>query len=291
MAEVAEKMEPQNTLLQLETLKERDFSEVQTQILDVLAYAINAATDEAATEAAIQLDALCPPLDQYPDAQDYMWAIWEIIMDAAESHDVTNEIQEGMIRTLQALQQIAKGDMDIYGGDGFKKRVWRDLPVLPVCFEASFNDPTSDSAKSELTPKSAQMWRNINRFGARFFSGGLLGPYSQAIHALRLALEDEPSPVPEVAECRLRVACDWVFYGASPLLLWAQENIGYTDVPEDDTAAFTPGGVLYKGPQTMCLLRWGFWMQRFEEFGKMEGSGLSEEAKGDALKAVEIMRT
>lgn len=112
------------------------------------------------------------------------------------------------------------------------------------------------------------------------------------MYALRSALEEQPSPIPKVAECRLLVACDWISHGASPLLWWAQENIGYIDVPNEDTAAHTPGGVLYEGPQTMCLRRWGFWMQRFERFGhESQGFEVSEEARSEALKAVETMKT
>lgn len=147
-----------------------------------------------------------------------------------------------------------------------------------------------DPEQPPLTPESAQEWRNINRFGARCFSAGLAEPYVQVMDGLRLALEEEPSPLQEEVECRLLVACDWIVHGAaSPLLLWAQENIGYTDVSEEDGQAYFPGGSLYSGPETMCLRRWGFWMERFEEFSAVEG--LSEEARGQASKAVEMMRT
>lgn len=102
-------------LLQLEALKERDLSEIHHQILNIIAYGITTGTQEAATEAAVQLDALCPPLDQYQDAQDYMWAIWEMMMDVAGSYEVAPDVQQGVIRILQVLQQIAKGDVNIYG--------------------------------------------------------------------------------------------------------------------------------------------------------------------------------
>lgn len=112
------------------------------------------------------------------------------------------------------------------------------------------------------------------------------------MYALRSALEEQPSPISEVVECRLKVACDWVLHSARPLLWWAQENLGYTDVPVEDTAAHEPGGELYEGPQTMCLRRWGFWLQRFESFGReAEGSGLSEEVRREALDAAEFMKT
>lgn len=153
------------------------------------------------------------------------------------------------------------------------------------------SDPISDSEQPPLTPESARVWRNINRFGARCFSAGIAEPYVQVMDALLLAFEKEPSPIQGVVECRLLVACDWMIHGAaSPLLLWAQENIGYRDVPVEDRQSYFPGGSLYQdGPQTMYLRRWGFWMQRFEEFSKMDR--LSEEVKGQASKAVERMKT
>lgn len=116
MAEVpGQGTESEMTLLRLEALKERDLSEIQHQILQILVPGIITTTREAAAESAIQLDALSPPLDQYQDAQDYMWAIWEIMMDIAGSYDVKPSIQQGVIRIIEELQQIAKGDVAIYG--------------------------------------------------------------------------------------------------------------------------------------------------------------------------------
>lgn len=102
-------------LLQLEELKKRNFSEMERLILDILAPAITTATQEAAAEAATQLDAWCPPLDQHNEVQEYMWAIWEIMTDVAGSYEVKPDAQQGIIHILQALKQIPKGHVDVYG--------------------------------------------------------------------------------------------------------------------------------------------------------------------------------
>ncbi|KAL0776390.1 hypothetical protein CaCOL14_007677 [Colletotrichum acutatum] len=97
---------------------------------------------------------------------------------------------------------------------------------------------------------------------------------------LRSALEEEPSPIPAVAECRLRVAFERIRQSARSLLRWARENVGYPEMPEyesgltEETIAYQ--GVLYEGPPIMCLQRWGFWMDRLEWLTKSDDPGLIE---------------
>ncbi|KAL7915564.1 hypothetical protein GGI35DRAFT_475224 [Trichoderma velutinum] len=140
----------------------------------------------------------------------------------------------------------------------------------------------------EFTPESAQMWRNLSSFAARCMGAGVLGPYTQVIDALREALEEELGIERDLAraECKVQVACEWIAHGAKPLLWWARENIGYTDVTEDSTQYF-PRGPLYRGPPTVCLQRWGFWQIRFKELGK--GNSLRDEVRKGALEAAETM--
>jgi hypothetical protein len=106
------------------------------------------------------------------------------------------------------------------------------------------------------------------------------------MYALRSALEEEVG----VTECRIQVACEWVCHAAKRLFWWARDNIGYMDVTVEDEANYIEGGPLYRGPPTMCLERWGFWLDRLEELGKEE-SGMSEEIRKAALEAAQTMRT
>jgi hypothetical protein len=58
----------------------------------------------------------------------------------------------------------------------------------------------------------------------------------------------------------------------------------------EDEANYIERGTLYHGPPTMCLQRWGFWLDNFKELGKEE-SGMSEEIRKAALEAEQNMRT
>ena len=140
----------------------------------------------------------------------------------------------------------------------------------------------------EFTLESAQMWRNLSSFAARCMGAGVLGPYTQVINALQVALEEELAIERDLAraECKVQVACEWIAHGAKPLVWWARENIGYSDVAEVSTQYFA-AGPLYLGPPTMCLQRWGFWQTRFEELGKV--TGLRDEVRKAALEAAETM--
>jgi hypothetical protein len=123
-------------------------------------------------------------------------------------------------------------------------------------------DPISETG--DFNPKAAQIWRNLNSFASRCLGVG------------RSLL---PSDV--------RYA---ISHAAKPQLWWARENIGYMDVTVEDEANYNERGTLYHGPPTMCLQRWGFWLDNFEELGKEE-SGMSEEIRKAALEAEQIMRT
>lgn len=143
----------------------------------------------------------------------------------------------------------------------------------------------------ELTVDAVQIWRNMSSFGARSLADGVSGVYIQATDALRLALEEDLSKaLSTVRELRMKVAFEWITHAAKPLLKWAQENIGCTNVTEDDSQGqYVGAGSLYHGTKSMCLQRWGFWMDRFEELGKDEG--LSERIRKAAIEAAQILDT
>ncbi|OTA66132.1 hypothetical protein K449DRAFT_431607 [Hypoxylon sp. EC38] len=249
--------EHKNILFNLTLIKKRTLSPQKSDIL-------NAFACEDTENAAFQIDYYCPPLTEKEEAENYLWMVWDLLIDIISSPDVTSEIHEHFVSILQNLQQIGKGDLLVWTGE---RRVWRDMPLFPQCMEVSFNDPMDEEVG--FTPESAQIWRNINSFAARCMNTGTLGPYTQVVDALREALEEELDTDHDLAkaECRMQVPCEWMIHGAKPLLWWARENIGYANVAEDETQYF-PGGSLYKGTPAVCLQRWGFWQTRFEELGK-----------------------
>ncbi|KAK6065697.1 hypothetical protein SCUP234_12458 [Seiridium cupressi] len=270
--------ELEGSIFQLESIRGKSLTPRKTDILNALAC-------ESANEAARRIDGHCPPLTETEDAADYLWDVWQVIVDIAMSPDATTEIYDHLVTILQGLTQVAKGELLVWTGI---KRVWADLPLWPQCMETYDKDPIKEG--EELTPESLHLWRNWCFFGARCTGGGVLGMYVQQIDALRGALEEELAIEQDLAkvECQLQVAFEWITHTARNLLWWAQENIGLVDVAQDSTQYF-PGGPLYQGPPCVCLRRWGFWQARFEELGKHPG--LSEEIRNAALGSAETMTT
>ncbi|KAK2773403.1 hypothetical protein CKAH01_03863 [Colletotrichum kahawae] len=113
----------------------------------------------------------------------------------------------------------------------------------------------------EFWENDVQSWKNISCFAARLMRSGLASDYDQAIMALRTALEEDMNTLPGFADCRTQVACLWIKH-ASPL---------------------------YGGPATMCLQRWGFWIERLEKLGK-EASVLGEDTREMALQTARTIR-
>ncbi len=103
-----------NDLAQLERIRRRELSEQEREILNVFALAIRPGVLQAdgAVEAARQLDALCPPLDQNKNAKDYIWAVWDIMLDIAGSPDVQDQVHHCLVSVLQELALIAKGQLN-----------------------------------------------------------------------------------------------------------------------------------------------------------------------------------
>ncbi|KAJ3533319.1 hypothetical protein NM208_g8040 [Fusarium decemcellulare] len=263
-----------NSLLDLELIRRRSLSEQETDILNAFNHAIHPATSETSKEAAQWLDESCPPLAQEEEASDYLWNVWDIMLEVARSPGVTSEIHVRLISVAEDIRLCAKGEFNVWGEPA-------------TCVER-LAIPTYDPAlyDEEVTPEKAEIWQNINNFGARCLKAGVSGPYAQAMDALGAALEEEQT---DMTESKLKIAYPWIAHGSRALVWWARDNIGYRDVPVEDTANYVEGGPLYHGPQTMCLRRWGFWLDRFEHFGKEE-SGLSEEARRIALEAARTMR-
>lgn len=103
------------SLTQLELIRERTLSQQDTNILGALALGIQPATAEAAWAAARQLDRLCPSLANEEDALNYLWEVWHLVLDAARSPDVSDEVHIRLVTILEHLQQCAKGEIDVWG--------------------------------------------------------------------------------------------------------------------------------------------------------------------------------
>lgn len=139
----------------------------------------------------------------------------------------------------------------------------------------------------DLTPEAIQMWRNLSSFAARCTGVDVLSPSTQVIRALQEALEGELEIDRHLArvECNIQVASEWIAHSAKPLLCWALENVGLSDI--ETNGQHFAGGSLYRGPPMVCLQRWDYWQNRFEELGK--ATSLRDELRKAALEAAETM--
>jgi hypothetical protein len=107
--------EIENSLFELELIKQRNLSEQETNILNAFASGIQPATPETANEAARQLDNCCPLLEQEKETNDYLWMVWEIMLDIARSPDVKSEVHDRLVSIVESLRQCANGDLNVWG--------------------------------------------------------------------------------------------------------------------------------------------------------------------------------
>ncbi len=65
---------------------------------------------------------LCPPSAKQEEASDYLWAVWEVMVDVVRSPDATSEIHEHIVSILQGLALVAEGrigGMEWFGSGNF----------------------------------------------------------------------------------------------------------------------------------------------------------------------------
>ncbi|EPE34941.1 hypothetical protein GLAREA_10636 [Glarea lozoyensis ATCC 20868] len=245
-------------------------------------------SEAAAVEAAQQLDAWCPPVDQTEEANDFLWNLWEVMLDIARSPEVTTEVHIGLIRILENLRPFARGMLSVYG---FPWRLWGGFPRLRMAFEEATSDPTFEgSGMPEFTSEEANIFRNVSYFEARCYGANIGRGYGNLIDAMRSALEEDLSTT-EISkvELKMQVACEWILHAANALLTWARVNGDITDLPRGHIQ-YLDRGTLYHGKPWMCLERLTFWIGRFEDIGKNE-SRLSEETRNRVLESARFMKS
>ncbi|KAF4915737.1 hypothetical protein CGCF415_v001355 [Colletotrichum fructicola] len=272
-----------NPVYRIKRFQNRDFSEQQRAIIDVLATAVASIHTKSSEEAAAKIDSLCPPSDQEEEVKDWLWTLWEILIDIARFGDFRSVYS--MFWVVSSLHRQARGYVKI-GSE--ERRLWKDLPMFSYCMDAAFcSDPTTGYTK--LTWESRLAWEQLNSFGGLCLASAIGGPHHHAMNAMRSALEEEISPDIDIAECRMSIACEWSMRLASkPLLRWALENVG-AEHPKEDSMDYEEPGPLYHGPPMMCLQRWGFWIERLEQLSKGDDRD-HELIRGDAKTVVEYMQ-
>ncbi|KAK8008386.1 hypothetical protein PG991_010937 [Apiospora marii] len=279
-------------LYSLQGIKGQGLSEQERAVLDILGLAMRTPTSpEAMVDAARQLDAKCPPLEEEIEFNTYVSDVWIMVVSIASSYDVSDEVQGYLIDILKALEQQPKNllRINIVEGD------CRDYkPQIAMHIYWDFEDPTYILPEENgILPGDLVGWRKLNSFYARLTEAKIFEPSYQVMEAMNRALEEDISALnhPGLEECRVQIACEWMERCAGQMLLWALENHGNNKDGSVIRSAWQyENGALYKGPSAMCLQRWGFWIQRFQVLGKKD-SGLPEETRKAALEAARYMKT
>lgn len=105
-------------------------------------------------------------------------------------------------------------------------------------------------------------WLNLNSFNARLFGSGMTRWYNFAIWELREAFEEKPGPDPNVNDCQIASACEWLIQAAPKFL--RESLLGETITEEADRYRYS-GGTFWVGAPGLGAERWGFWKRRLGE--------------------------
>ncbi|KAF4808982.1 hypothetical protein CGCSCA5_v011866 [Colletotrichum siamense] len=279
-----------DTVYRIKKFQNRDFSEQQRDIISALDLSLQRDVPDAAERAAEKIDSLCPPSDQKVEVQDWLWMLWETVIDVVrfgQCYAVGYYIDQ-MFAILVCLQKRAHGYVKI---EGVERRLWQDLPMFSYCMDAYLSDPTRGCSELDIT--ESHRWTSLNELAARCLGSGVAGPYHHALDAMRSNLEEELSSDRWVLSTRMDVAELWIRHARKPILKWALENAGRTDPPKEDSMDYEESGPLYHGPPMMCLQRWGFWIERLEQLSKKDLGTMDLEPwdfHRDARRAAESLK-
>ena len=104
------------TLFQLDYIMEMTLTPLQRQILTILSHSMQTELPDAPMETATMLDDLCPPTHASDDDMEgYLWNVWNLMVQIAISPNSTDSMQECLVKVIQCLATIAKGQVTIYG--------------------------------------------------------------------------------------------------------------------------------------------------------------------------------
>lgn len=137
-------------LFQLQRIRESSLTEQQNSVLNALALAMPPATPDSIEISASGITEICPPLDQGTEVYTYVWMVWQLIFDVAQSPEVPVEVQQRLVRIIQILERMEKGILiirfvsvcrtlllhKIVGGysetvlQTVETRLWTDLPLF-----------------------------------------------------------------------------------------------------------------------------------------------------------------
>lgn len=93
-------------LFQLDLIREREISGREADIVNLWSLAI---ASESAAEAAGLIDRHCPPSEDTDQITEFVWMLWDIMLDIVSSPDVTSDIQESVVSVLFELVKIDRG--------------------------------------------------------------------------------------------------------------------------------------------------------------------------------------
>lgn len=105
----------EDTLLQLELVKEMDVEEEEIDIIRAFASGMQPATQESAAEAARAICILCSPLEESIQVAGWLWGVWEIMFTIIQSPDVPSEVIGRLVSILENLRQRARGSVEVDG--------------------------------------------------------------------------------------------------------------------------------------------------------------------------------
>lgn len=233
-----------------------------------VAHRIVIACDNAISQAS--KDQLPATDADTPGLEDFLWQLWNDVLDTAQSSDVGQPRLVEIVRLLKGATHH-NTTWRIWGAE----TDWKELPLLgPQAREryngpspnANLSDPTvqaflagerPDPSKPDLVAvyNDSERWINLNHFLARLYASVVWDFGLYGIWSMRAALEGggDDSLGPE--SLRIEIAAVWIVIAGKTMY---ESKEKYEESGK--------GGPLWKGANGYSRERWAFWKKQFEEY-------------------------
>lgn len=114
-----------SNLLQLKLIRERERLEHEADMINMWSHAITLALQGSAAEAACLIDQSCPPSEDTEQAAEFVWLLWDTMLDIACSPDGPRDFQDSLVSVLFELKKIDRGivRLDLVGASSPRTRI------------------------------------------------------------------------------------------------------------------------------------------------------------------------
>ncbi|KAK3292223.1 uncharacterized protein B0H64DRAFT_224573 [Chaetomium fimeti] len=249
--------------IDLGVLEDPDIPQCQVDVLRILDAALNSSGDPAtaAAKLADDLRQFFISSESQNTASTLLWNLWMVLLEAVMMVPVGHPWHAALVAAVKGLRSPGGPVVELEGCT----LQWADLPHLSEYLFDKWADPT-DPDDDDYDPEDLEAWKSFNSFASQLLSDDLPRWIVLPYWVIRAALETPLPQDPDVFECRLWVATEWLTRCGQLV----RREMGSTEPLSEQSRASIAPGPLCEGVPPLGPERWEFWRSRLIELASAQ---------------------